>query len=673
MKTFTQLKAQYLSMTKDSTMENQDNAGVFINSSIRTICNLQGGKLRFLEATKDMYTVAGQEGYQVPNGFRKLMDVMIYSGPSGDPADRETVYAPEMVFDPVVWKTVIQYRLGEASSPYFTYVENQRYLIQPIPSVTGNLIRLRGRLQTSDLTKEDYTAGCIASVANGGTTVTGATVAFGVDVDSVNTFSVDIPVADPFTGNSQTTSAVPFTSDLTAATDLVTLVGSTVAGLGIVNNSAITYTSPTHAGLTQSTVYYVGNISGNTFKVYTNSGPANLVDITVDTAGADWTIDGGPRVTMISPATTTEQGISSASAMIYTGSTGNGLTNGQTYYAGDVTSTMFRLYNDSALTLATTVSGATNPAAFNMVIDPVATLTASTCAALGITEEIGVRYTGTTGGGLTSGTTYYAGNVGSNFFTLYNDAGLVTPTSITSDRTAAAFSVNTGNAATVHAGTIAGVGLYEGAAIVYIGSTASGLTNGTTYYVGNVTTSTFRLYTDSALTTLVTYTADVANGSFTFQSVSWNASMVGEYIQIAATTSANGGDGFWYQIAAVPTSTTLTLSKPYEGTAVTSACLSYTIGEVSVVPEAYEMAILYRSTALYWQGQDDLQRAKMYWVMYDGGNELGQSQEYGGLIGQMLANEGETEEGSYLPPVGSTQNLPNVPYYFPYQDASGFN
>lgn len=58
--------------------------------------------------------------------------------------------------------------------------------------------------------------------------------------------------------------------------------------------------------------------------------------------------------------------------------------------------------------------------------------------------------------------------------------------------------------------------------------------------------------------------------------------------------------------------------------------------------------------------------------MYDGGMEAGYSKDYGGLMLQMLSNEGETEEGSYVPPFGSGMNLPQAPYYLPYADASGF-
>lgn len=327
MKTFTKLQTDFATLTKNSATTNTTIGNVLINDSIRTICNLQGGKLRFLESTSDMVTVATQESYQIPNKYRKLIDMYIYSG-TGSASD--TIYMPEMIFDPTKWKLIKAYRIGTSDVPYFTYVEGSTYKIQPIPSTSGNLITLRGRLNVRDLTIADYTAGTIVSVANGGTAIVG---------------------------------------------------------------------------------------------------------------------------------------------------------------------------------------------------------------------------------------------------------------------------------------------------------------NGT----------------------------------------AWTADMVGRYIQITQTTAANGGDGFWYEIGSYTSATSIGLVKPYEGTAIVAGAATYTIGQVPVVPEAYQPAIVYRAVALYWQQQGDLTRAKTFWFMYDGGKEAGFSNTYGGLILEMLENEGETEEGSYIPPFGSSSNMvQNAPYYFSYQQASGF-
>lgn len=329
MKSFTVLRnttAKYSNVdTNDSTAMALIDSNV--NDSIRTICNLQGGKLRFLEATKNMATVASQEGYQIPNGFRKLIDMWITLDQQA--SSRPTIYMPEMVFDPTKWKLIKAYRLGTSDVPYFTYVENTKFYVQPIPATTGNTITIRGRLQTSDLTIADYTTGTIQSIANADTAVVG--------------------------------------------------VGTT-----------------------------------------------------------------------------------------------------------------------------------------------------------------------------------------------------------------------------------------------------------------------------------------------------WTADMVGRYIQITQTTAANGGDGMWYQIGTYTSATSIGLLKPYEGTSIAAATAAYTIGQCSVIPAAYDIGIVYRATALYWHNQNDLVRAKTYWMLYDGGMEAGYSKDYGGLMLQMLSNEGETEEGSYVPPFGANTNLPQAPYYLPYQQATGF-
>lgn len=323
--TYTKYLNQYKGWT-DNSSGNETDGKEFINDSIRTVCNLQGGKLRFLEATKEMATVADQASYLIPAGFRKIIDLSIYSG-AGSSSD--TIYTPEMVFDPTKWTAIKQARYGSSSTPYFTYVENNKFYVEPIPSVTGNLILLRGRVNVPDLGITDYTTGTITGATNADNTVTGS-------------------------------------------------------------------------------------------------------------------------------------------------------------------------------------------------------------------------------------------------------------------------------------GTV------------------------------------------------------------------WTADMVGRYINIPQTTADGGGDGLWYEIGSVTSNTELELLQPYEGTTFAAGSASYTIGQVPPIPEAYQIAPLYRACALYWEDKNKVEKAKRFWLRYDGGNEAGYNKDYGGLISQMLANEGETEEGAYIPPFGSTQNAPQAPYYFPFQQGSGF-
>ena len=326
MRTFTTYRNDVGSLTNNTESGNLTLMDTFINDSIRAVCNINGGRLRFLEAVKEMYTVASQEGYQIPNGFRKLMSVLIW----GEATTDGVPYTPEMVFDPVIWNKIKQAKLGEGNLPLATYVENQKFYIQPVPSETGLLIQLRGRLKTVDLSIADVTNVTVTSIANGATTLT--------------------------------------------------------------------------------------------------------------------------------------------------------------------------------------VSG------------------------------------------------------------------------------------------------------------------------------------------------------------------SMTADFVGRFIKITETTAANGGDGQWYEIGSYTSATVVELLKPYEGRSIVAGTAACTIGQVAPIPEAYDIAVVYRATALYWQQQKDLVTAKTYWTMYDGGVEAGYSKEYGGIILQMLENEGETEEGAYVPPAGSGQSTGMAgPYYYPMQDASGFN
>lgn len=163
--------------------------------------------------------------------------------------------------------------------------------------------------------------------------------------------------------------------------------------------------------------------------------------------------------------------------------------------------------------------------------------------------------------------------------------------------------------------------------------------------------------TGNILTATNNSTAIVGTGT------TWTASMVGRYIRITNSDTANKGDNFWYKIAAYISATQLTLETPYEGTSITAGGAAYKIGEMCPIPEAYDMAPVYRAIALFSQINDPLHPtvSEHWWKLYDGGNEIGISEEVGGLIGQMLQESGETIEGAYIPPTMVRMVDPNVP------------
>jgi hypothetical protein len=168
-------------------------------------------------------------------------------------------------------------------------------------------------------------------------------------------------------------------------------------------------------------------------------------------------------------------------------------------------------------------------------------------------------------------------------------------------------------------------------------------------------------------------TATNASTAIVGTGTSWTSAMAGRFIRITESDTANKGDGFWYEIASVGSATTLTLTKPYEGTSISAGNAAYTIGQMSPIPESYDIAPVYRAAALYWDSKGEDKRAQKYWNLYDGGYESGRlspDSEPGGLIGQMLQEAAEKVEGPVILPFASQSNIINPNY--PQPDASGF-
>ena len=93
----------------------------------------------------------------------------------------------------------------------------------------------------------------------------------------------------------------------------------------------------------------------------------------------------------------------------------------------------------------------------------------------------------------------------------------------------------------------------------------------------------------------------------------WTVSMAGRYLRITESDTASKGDGFWYEISSSGTATTITLVKGYNGTAITSGNAAYTIGQVSILPETYQILPVYMAAELFFTSiQPDQTRAALY-------------------------------------------------------------
>jgi len=100
--------------------------------------------------------------------------------------------------------------------------------------------------------------------------------------------------------------------------------------------------------------------------------------------------------------------------------------------------------------------------------------------------------------------------------------------------------------------------------------------------------------------------------TITGSGTSWNASMVGSWIRITSSSSANGGDGLWYEISSVTSTTVLELVKPYGGTAITAGSADYIIGQMSLLPENFQDMPWIYASACYWQKESDSRAVALF-------------------------------------------------------------
>ena len=107
-------------------------------------------------------------------------------------------------------------------------------------------------------------------------------------------------------------------------------------------------------------------------------------------------------------------------------------------------------------------------------------------------------------------------------------------------------------------------------------------------------------YTTGTITTATNgTTAIVGNGT------TWTPQMVGRYIRITYLDTANTGDGLWYEISAVPSATTMTLTRIYGGTSIAAGTAGFTIGQMPLLPEAYQDLPWIYAAGFYWEKEAD--------------------------------------------------------------------
>lgn len=116
-------------------------------------------------------------------------------------------------------------------------------------------------------------------------------------------------------------------------------------------------------------------------------------------------------------------------------------------------------------------------------------------------------------------------------------------------------------------------------------------------------------YTTGNITTLA-----AAGTAVTGSGTTWSAAFAGRFFKINA-------DNFWYEISSRTSNTAITLAREYGGTAISAGSESYTIGEGSLLPDAYQHIPVYYALAEYYAEKENLKLAQQYERLWEKGLE----------------------------------------------------
>lgn len=135
-------------------------------------------------------------------------------------------------------------------------------------------------------------------------------------------------------------------------------------------------------------------------------------------------------------------------------------------------------------------------------------------------------------------------------------------------------------------------------------TSAGSSNNGTFHYIKRVVDMTAADYTTGTVT--LTNASTTVTGSGT----TFTAAMVGRSIK--GTTDAR-----WYELLTFTSTTVMVLKKAFQGT--TGSGLSYTIGELPLIPEDYHQLLWMQPVSHYWAMKKEPDQAAYYQSLYEKG------------------------------------------------------
>jgi len=99
---------------------------------------------------------------------------------------------------------------------------------------------------------------------------------------------------------------------------------------------------------------------------------------------------------------------------------------------------------------------------------------------------------------------------------------------------------------------------------------------------------------------------------------SWTKKMIGRFMRITDSDTANTGDGEWYEIEDVTDATHLTLKIPYDGITIAAGSATYAIGQASIIPEDYQHLPVLKAAQIYFTTiQPNTAKAQQYKDIYN--------------------------------------------------------
>jgi len=142
---------------------------------------------------------------------------------------------------------------------------------------------------------------------------------------------------------------------------------------------------------------------------------------------------------------------------------------------------------------------------------------------------------------------------------------------------------------------------------------------------------------DITTTTITT----LANGSTALTvSAGLTAKMVGFWIRPTFSTTANTGDGQWYEIASVTNATTAVLARGYGGTSIAVGTASCTVAQMPLLPEVFHDTPAYLAAATYWEVQGDNKRSSSFRAKYER-DKVSLLAQYSSYITDVVLDDGE--------------------------------